>query len=384
MRTWLLAVFCLLCASLAAGASLKKSTGTLQVDLYLSSTCEHCQQAQAYFDGLAMTLPWIEVKRQFIDLDSNALKTFYEAQKLTGQPGDFAVPSIIFCDSRWVGFDAPQTTGKVLLNALNYCHDALLKDGKLSANTVRVLREWAKASRLTSSMRTTQSVLPLTPALALVDAFVPCALFFFFAFLALLVFVSREHLPERTLWVAIITLGVTQFLQRSFSSWFISMHEVLRLIAVMAGVFLLTFLIQVVRAPVRRLRFLMPLVVLVSAMLSVFQQGCLFNPSLVFHQWLMEQDYSSDRRLLVSLGYQLVYLLPLVLTWWFGARLLARLPRISPMLEKTGMLYVYAIGAFLLVCPHCLSRFPLSLITLLLALIGGWWLEQRERERQNG
>ncbi|KTC98534.1 hypothetical protein Lgee_1611 [Legionella geestiana] len=382
MKTWLLAVLCLLCASVAAGAPLEKSTGTLQADLYLSSTCEHCQHAQAFFDELAMTLPWLKVKRQFIDLDSNALKAFYEAQKQIGQAGDFAVPSIIFCDSRWVGFDTSQTTGKVLLHALNYCHEALLKDGKLTANTIRVLREWAKASRLTSSMRATQSVLPLTPALALVDAFVPCALFFFFGFLALLVFVSREHLPQRALWAAIITLGVTQFLQRSFSSWFISMHEVLRLIAVMAGVFLLTFLIQVVRAPVRRLRFLMPLVVLVSAMLSVFQQGCLFNPSLVFNQWLMEQGYSSGRMLLASLGYQLVYLLPLVLTWWFGARLLARTARIQPMLEKAGILYVYAIGAFLLVCPHCLSRFSLSFITLLLALAGGWWLEQRER--QNG
>lgn len=116
----------------------------LQVDLYLTTTCPHCQKADLFFQKLVKdkTLP-LQVNRFYIDQDKTALKQFYSALKAQGF-NDFAVPSIFFCDSRWSGFDEAGTSGKKLLDALEYCQNELKKTGKPTPALVKTLRQWAK------------------------------------------------------------------------------------------------------------------------------------------------------------------------------------------------------------------------------------------------
>src|SRR6478609_2496606 len=65
----------------------------LNVELFLSSECTHCYNANEFFKILEPQNPWLHVHRHFINKDKSALALF--SQLLAQQNmDDFAVPSI--------------------------------------------------------------------------------------------------------------------------------------------------------------------------------------------------------------------------------------------------------------------------------------------------
>ncbi len=119
------------------------------MELFLSSTCPHCQHEKTFFDGVAKQHPELAINYHFIDQDKNALIQFNQLLS-EQQQDDFAVPSVFFCDSRWVGFANAETTGKDLLHAIDYCQQQISQHSTLTSTTVSVLRQWANANRFDS------------------------------------------------------------------------------------------------------------------------------------------------------------------------------------------------------------------------------------------
>lgn len=96
------------------------SPPSIQVDLFMSSTCPHCHKASEFFDALQKQIPWLVVHKHVINLDKSALTLFAARLKDIGS-NNFAVPAMFFCKQYWVGFDTDKTTGKKLTAALQRC-----------------------------------------------------------------------------------------------------------------------------------------------------------------------------------------------------------------------------------------------------------------------
>ena len=92
----------------------------LNVALFLSSTCGHCHKADEFFQKIEPTHPWLHVTRYTVDKDKKALTQFNQFL-MEQHMSDFAVPSVFFCNSRWVGFATAETTGKNLLDGRYSC-----------------------------------------------------------------------------------------------------------------------------------------------------------------------------------------------------------------------------------------------------------------------
>lgn len=123
-----------------------KKEVTLNVSLFMSSECPHCHKASEFFSVLEKE-PWIKINRYVINQSDEALKNFYVyLQHFLSD--DFAVPTVFFCDSRWVGFISEEVSGKKLLESLNYCRAQIAKEGSLSQATIQVLREKSELKEL--------------------------------------------------------------------------------------------------------------------------------------------------------------------------------------------------------------------------------------------
>lgn len=156
----------------------------MNVDLFLASTCSHCHKADIFFRNIEKNNPWLIVHRYIINQDKPALQTFYEHLQQQ-HSSDFSVPTVFFCNSRWVGFAEAKTTGKALLNALTYCHQKISQQGELSAATVNVLQKQSLVSPYQGSTKIMQSTFML-PITAQMNVLILYSLVCFVAFLAFL------------------------------------------------------------------------------------------------------------------------------------------------------------------------------------------------------
>lgn len=159
--------------------------------MFLSSTCPHCQKADAFFREIEGKNPNIHVQRYYINQNKEALGRFYQLLNAE-QMQDFAVPSIYICDSRWVGFNTAETTGKDLLKAIDYCRKQIEDKGKLTKEAVNALRHLANANRFITGLVEKPTKFNFTTSIALIDAFSPCAFFSFAGFLAFLLIESKK------------------------------------------------------------------------------------------------------------------------------------------------------------------------------------------------
>ena len=284
----------------------------INVELFLSSTCTHCHKADAFFRQIEGNSPWLHVSRYTIDKDKNALERFNQLLN-DQQMSDFAVPSVFFCDSRWVGFATAETTGKDLLFALNYCKEQIEKKGELTSANVSVLRRWANANLFDSGMTENPTVVKYITVIALMDAYNPCALFCLGGFFALLFMQESRKRQILTGALFILALGVVHFIQQVYTSIFFESLPWLRWPAALVGLFTFYMAGQYYRQrSTSNLFFLLAL--LLGLMLQTYQQTCLMNWSYIFQQWLYNQHLSNEKVVLYQLAYQTMYLVPLIFT----------------------------------------------------------------------
>lgn len=350
----------------------------INVELFLSSTCPHCHKADAFFQEIEPITPWLKVTRFIINDDKAALLRFNQLLNEQNMD-DFAVPSVFFCNSRWVGFVSAETTGKDLLYALNYCKKQIEKNGVLTTPTEDVLKRWANANLFDSGMTENPTAMHYILVVALMDAYNPCALFGlagFFAFL-FLQGTRKGQLMSGILYIAMI--GIMHYFQQTHTSTFFEWLPWFRIPVFLVSILGLYFLYRYINNPIK------PWIILISTVLTAliiqgYQQTCVMNWSYIFEQWLFNQHLPNGQMALFELAYQLIYLIPLVLIGVLYL-ILIKIKRVGPhiyRLTNIGILLLYMIYLLLIVYPESLSNFGFSLLVNCVVVIIGWFVRLKK------
>lgn len=358
----------------------------INVDLFLTSTCPHCQKADAFFNEVAKKNPWLVIHRHVINEDKAALQTFYD--RLQQQHlNNFSVPAIFFCDSHWTGFAEADTTGKVLLPALEYCHKKISQEGQLSKATINVMQKWGKASQVEIGASTERSATLLITIAALTDAFSPCSLFMFAAFLAFLwLYPANRRLQAAVGIVFLLSLGGIHYIQQVHAAFYYQIIAKLKWAEILVGLLLFFGVASTIRYKLIP-RFTMSagplffsLIIMTVFAVQIYQQTCVFNVALILEQWLAEQSYSPAKHLVYILMYQFIYLLPLAifLVWYLLRKNKKRIGSDRTTLKDAACFILMSIGAILVIYPFGLASLATSIAVLMMALLGGWMLAKRD------
>lgn len=347
---------------------------TLNVQLFLSSACPHCQNAKDFFKDLATRSADLSIQYNIINDDKEALMRFN--QLLSEQHlDDFAVPSIYFCDSRWVGFATADTTGKDLLRALNYCKQQIEKNGSLTAATVDTLRHWANANKFDSGIVGTPSVSSYIVTVAVTDAFSPCAFFCYAGFLAFLFIggTRKRQLIAGLLFIS--ALSLMHYFQQAHANLFYELLRWLRIPAALIGLLVVYFVIQQYKKQSNVSLYYL-IAFLLGLITTAYQQTCVMNWSYIFEQWLGNQQLSNINASLYQLSYQALYILPLLITMvvYWALLNLKRFADWAARLVVIGLLFLMAIALLLVLYPVALSYISVSLVLLLLLIVLGSFL----------
>lgn len=359
LKTFLLCVLLSVTLNVFASSSLwftlsEDKKATLQVDLFLSSTCQYCHKAQAFFKNLESTLSWLKVKPYVINEDKQALIYFNQLLKQQNST-DFSVPSVFFCNSRWVGFSSSETTGQELLKALKYCKQQIEKNRSLTPSTVNVLTRWANAQLFDSGMIENPSPARYVLTMALLDALNPCALFVFISFLSLFLLQNERKQQISNGFYFVVVCGLVHYFQQAFSATFFEVLPWIRIPAIFAGLMIIYYIYS------RKITH--ALSILTAFFLTCYQQSCVMNWSFIFEQRVLNLNLSRGLHLMYQLAYQVLYLLPLLV-------ILVMLL----VMDKKAWLHSFKTGGeiysalFLIISAVILIIYPLALASLYLSL----------------
>ncbi|QMT60800.1 thioredoxin family protein [Legionella sp. PC997] len=346
----------------------------IKVEMFLSTTCPHCQKADAFFHEMEKKYPDLQVQRYYINQDKDSLGRFYQLLSAQ-QMDDFAVPSIFFCNSRWVGFASADTTGKDLLQAINYCKKQIEHKGELTIETVNTLRHLANANRFITGIVEKPSRLQFTTTIALMDSFAPCAFFCFAGFLAFLLIETQRKSQITAAFLFASSVAIVHYFQQVYPSAFFELLPWMRIPAVLLGLMTIYFVRQYYKKQYPKTLYFV-LAFFLGLITTIYQQTCVMNWSTIFEQWLNDQHLPSGQASMYQLLYQGVYILPLLLILLIYF-LLCRIKRFAASrtrLATIGLLFLLAIAVSLVVYPFVLSNLGISIVLLFILMIIGNFL----------
>lgn len=337
----------------------------LKVDLYTTSTCPHCQKADAFFHELSQSTPWITVQNHVINEDKKALKDFFiELQHF--HSNNFSVPTIIFCNSRWLGFDSAQTTGKVLKKAIIYCHQQIEREGRLTKATESRMMTWSGTGSFDIQMERARpgfETLGQVMITAFLEAFTPCSLFCLMFFLAGMgLFANRLNLRFMVGMLLLVTICISHY-----TKFILPVFTPLYWISCFAG-FLTVVMVYLNRKFINEPVKIWSLPLLVFALWIVYmnQQTCGFNIGSVFNQWLQTQILTTPAYAFYQATYHIFYILPLML--WVVVDRIFNFYRFKSMVFNSNLVLLW-IGLLLIVYPPILSSLLISILSLIGLLI---------------
>jgi glutaredoxin len=366
------------------------TSGQIKVDLFLSSTCPHCHKADDFFTALQQQLSWITVNRYIVDEDKSALEAFYKQLQAAGS-NNFAVPGIFFCGSRWTGFVDEQSTGKILLKALTYCHNQMLEQGDVTPGTTSVLRQWSQVNDANVEPNIADSPTKFILLTALMDSTNPCSMFCVAILFSFLWIFPKRRKTQWGLGITfIIALVIIHFITQINSAYFYQRLTTLRLPAAMVGLMLFSYALfswqkythKRELIAVRIAYVLLPILVWI---VFIFQQTCPLNIALIFEQWLVKNPVSTSKLLSYLAVYHLLYMLPLILLLvaYQALRNRGRAKKYVNALRYASGILLTVIAWFLIVHPLLLSWRYLSLIVFLTAIILGYLFEKYYEKRRS-
>lgn len=341
----------------------KNNNATLNVALFLSTTCPHCYRTDSFFNALERQTPWINITRHYVNQDTQSLMLFN--QLLTTEDSmNFSIPSIFFCKSRWIGFQSDNTTGAELLKALTYCKTQIEKNKSLKKPVVDVLKRWSSAVYLNGSIQGTPSASYYFMLVSIFDTLNPCSLFCFMAFLGVVLTQPGTRLKALTGALFVAMMGLSHFIIQTYSFWYFEQLAYLRALGFVMGLVTLVVLLKCYFNS--RLSLIGGC--LWSSALGLLtylnQQSCTLNWSLVFEDWLLNQSYLFYFEALVRLAYQLMYLvLPsLVLLLMLALNRFAFFKTMYARLEIVGYFYLLGVAAAFIAKPAYLTNYFMSFI----------------------
>lgn len=346
---------------------------TIRVDFFLTTTCPYCQKADAFFHTVEKQYPWLDIHRYYIDKNIEALEYFSTRQHQLGVVHS-GVPAFFFCKTHWAGFGSPQTTGKELLRALDYCHQQILKKGDINSTSTALLKEWSQSSQIRINTNEGHFSIPLTLSLmAMMDAANQCALFGLMIFLSFLWFFLDDAKTKFRIGLLFIILwGGMHYISNSFPIAYFSIIAYLRVPAFLLGAALVWYLYK----HVQTLKSVKPslntpstylMFILTTIMVFVYQQRCPLNIGFVYHAWISQYPLTPVQKSVYRLIYEFIYVLPLVLLLLL--HLMVKKPR--PLFKNTALIILFIIGMFLMIYPVGLSLFWLSCVLVFISFILG-------------
>lgn len=353
----------------------------INVELFLTSTCSHCLKADYFFKDIEKQSPWLRIKPYFIDKDKEALMRFNQLlieKNLT----DFYTPSIFFCNTRWVGFESDETTGKDLLRALNYCKEQIQQNGKLTKSTEEVLSHLANGSMFNSLPQKNLGIGHYLVVLALLDAFSPCALFGIGGFFALLCLQDTFRKQWITGLMFVLVVGILHYVQQTQVNFFYKLLPWLRIPAALTGLFaVLGILFYYKKKEQHSLLFLMLFFLIL--IVQWYQQTCIMNWSYMFQQWLDNLSINPEVYNLFQTIYQVMYLVPLMiitLIYIFIIRT-KKLISFKPLLKGISWIFLTALSLHLLLYPKALSYSDWSIIISIVSIVLGCFMNSKRNKR---
>ncbi|MGQ3890670.1 hypothetical protein [Legionella sp. CNM-4043-24] len=360
----------------------------LRVDMFLSSDCVHCQKADAYLQSIEADNPWLHVQRHMINTDRSALELFNNYLKAQNAP-DFKVPSIFFCNTRWVGFSDAKTSGSMLLKGLNYCRQSIDQAGRLTPATQHVLMQMAYRA----SMEGSPSLFSFLPQMALMDVMMYTTLYSILALFAFLWIQKNRRDRVVTLILFLLGTGLAHHLQQAHLALSWQLMHMLRWPVMFLGLGLVSYVAAFHHKGLAKKTNLLNFVSLLMVLLTSFAvqlyqvyPAVSFTPDIpvIFQQWLLDQNYSPSHQVAVEWLYQLVYLgIITVMTGliWALCRYSRYLSRHGRFIAEFSWLYLLLIALILIFTPALFSEAAFAMVCVLLALMATWlafktWLKQ--------
>lgn len=351
----------------------------VNVDLFVSSRCAHCQRADAFFKALEQQADWLVVHRYVINEDRLALTAFYDKLRAT-QSNNFSVPAIFFCGSHWIGYESAETTGNLLIRALNYCEQEQRKTGGLDLAAKNLLHQWGVASQFNLDATLNGSKAYLIMFMGLMDSLNGCS-FFLVAVLLGVFIISLSMQKNKRLFVggvAMLSLFFVHALQ--FVHPYAYQVGLLwsRGLAVLTGLLLLYALAYGFRhyritGSVRFNAIMAGIIGLTLCIVYVEQQRCLLSMPVIFEEWLLHQPVSQSRYLMYVVLYNAVYILPLLLLWGIatGLRKWSFSKPYLPTLTIISGLLLSGVALLLIVYPSVLSNAGFSAVFVIASILIG-------------
>lgn len=276
----------------------------IQVDLFVSSTCSHCQKASAFMDELTQTHPWIQTEKYVINQDTDALMLFSKRLQALNER-DFQVPSLFFCGIRWAGFDTAEKSGKRILKALQFCHDNITDSGEISAATRRTLQQWSMANLLEERTQNPRnSLIQNIVVLALADAFSICAWFCLALFLAVMV-LSRTPVNQIKTGLAMMAgMFSVHYLQQFHpDQYFQLLYHI-----ILPGILIAILMIYKILRGFTWSLWQLLLLAIFTVCVFAWQQSCPASWAEANAVWLLQQEAGFWSFFV----YELIYALPLL------------------------------------------------------------------------
>ncbi|MES9844845.1 MAG: hypothetical protein ABW162_07320 [Candidatus Sedimenticola sp. PURPLELP] len=156
--------------------------GQTEIHLYFfwSRHCPHCQDARPYVETLPDTHPWLRVHSLEITQSHDNLIRYQEIASAVGQTAR-SVPAFFVCGTPFIGWDEPESIGRMLLERAKNCLDENTPANPAAQGAITRLP-------LVGDIDINGLSLPLfTLVIAGLDAFNPCAFFILLFLLSLMV-----------------------------------------------------------------------------------------------------------------------------------------------------------------------------------------------------
>ncbi|MFY7698492.1 MAG: glutaredoxin family protein [Legionella sp.] len=351
----------------------------LSVDLFLSSTCVHCQKADVFFAQLQKKKPWILINRHWINKDKKALHAFHQRLQEVNST-NYAVPAIFFCETHWIGFASAELDGNALMHGLDICRQDIINEGLLSDTTKEVLRQQSLASQVhLKAQKNSNSMILISTAL--MDAIASCSLFNLLLLLSFLWLYSADLKIQCILGITfIVASSVAHGLMQLFPALYLS--DGLRIISAMTSIGLFAYLFwyyaNYLKGTVSSYMFLVtPLFFLITMIAYLYQQGCSASITLSFEQWMDNMQFTGLYRLFYRMAYLCITLLPsslfLVIYLYISKK---KWSIWHARLQGCGFAALIWISIILLIYPQCLANLLLSMVSVVSILLMARYVER--------
>jgi thiol-disulfide isomerase/thioredoxin len=389
---------------------------TVRLYYFFSPTCPHCQAAKPFIAELEAANPWLEVKRYSVKDHRGNSRFYYETAQALGVEA-LSVPGLVFCRQVMIGYDAAETTGKELADALRACHERRIANPGAPDPTVATGN--ATASSGTTELSSPEhkvgttvnlpfvgsvdaqafSLPVLTLVLAGMDAFNPCAFFVLLFLLSLLVHAKSRTRMAIVGGTFVLFSGIVYFVfMAAWLNVFLLAGE-LRVITVIAGLVALTVAALNIKdyfwfkagpslsipdaakpGLFKRMREVVttgnmgPMLVstvLLALVANSYELLCTAGFPMVYTRALTLANLESWQHYAWLAAYNVIYVIPLlvivtVFTKTMGARKLSETE--GRLLKLISGFMMLGFGLVLLVAPNLLTNALASILVLGLAV----------------